>query len=101
METKQKRKKLTTALEYYDEHLFYLNLKLDKDEITTEEYLEARQKLYYKCKLFERKQIVKASFVNYWQGKIHSDGGDVEYKGAQDYYNKTYGILEPNGSHRK
>lgn len=96
-----KNKQFKTALDYYDYHLIMLNYDFDSTDMTVHEYLEKKQKLYYKSKLYERKQILKASFVSYWQGKSSINGEDLKYKGGQDYYNKTYGYLESDGSNRK
>jgi hypothetical protein len=95
MKTKQ------TALEYFDTNLFSLNLKLDEYEITIEEYMVARSQLYHKCKLLERKQILNASSIAYTEGKKNHENESPKYRGAQDFYNKTYGILNINGSNGK
>ena len=61
MDTKQ----FKTAIDYYDYHLAMLNYDFDSTDMTGNEYLEKKQKLYYKSKLYERKQIIKASFISY------------------------------------
>jgi hypothetical protein len=86
-----------TALEYFDNNLFSLNLKLDEYKITIEEYMVARSQLYHKCKLLERKQIINASSIGYADGKAKFENNNPTYKGAQDFYNKNYGILNTNG----
>jgi hypothetical protein len=96
-----KNKKFMTALEYWDIHSFSLMVKFENNELSNEEYIDARNKLFYKCKLFEKKQIVNASKTGYLEGKINCEGGENKYRGAQDYYNKIYGILNTNGSNGK
>jgi len=91
-------KKKQTALEYFDTNLFSLNLKLDEYEITIEEYMVARSQLYHKCKLLERRQILNASSIGFADGKTNCENANPKYRGAQDFYNKNYGILNTNGS---
>jgi hypothetical protein len=76
--------KMITAVEWLDNELWKLRLKLRGAEISFDFYCEQEVKLIKQAKAMEKEQIEDA----YWEG-----GQDVPMSAKQckQYYNETYG----------
>ena len=73
--------KKKTAVEFYDQQLHILDLRLKSGSITIGEYFTLKSELYTQAKQMEKEQIKEAYNKNP-QGYNHT---------AEDYYQSKYG----------
>ena len=75
--------KQISAVEWYENRIFILQIQLEKKEISLGEYSVTRVELFKQAKAMEKEQIRMAFTDGKWDGKfMHSD--------SEQYYNETY-----------
>lgn len=75
-----------TAVDFYDQQLHILDLRLKSGSITIGEYFTLKAELFSQSKQMEKEQILDA--VDY----------GPDYNKAEDYYESKYGKDETQGN---
>ena len=70
-----------TAVEWYDQQLNIIDLRLKSESITITEYFRLKSELYDQAKAMEKEQIKDAWLNSLTKG---------DYNSAEEYYNKTF-----------
>jgi hypothetical protein len=71
--------KQISAVEWYENRIFILQIQLEKKEISLGEYSVTRVELFKQAKEMEKEQIIEA----------HSDGRKRQIENSEQYYNET------------
>jgi hypothetical protein len=72
--------KQISAVEWYENRIFILQIQLEKKEISLGEYSVTRVELFKQAKAMEKEQIIEA----------HSDGRKRQIENSEQYYNETF-----------
>lgn len=76
--------KKQTAVEWYDQQLHILDLRLKSGSITISEYFTLKAELYNQAKAMEKEQIVEACKHGYGSTAIFRN------ELSKQYYNETF-----------
>ena len=72
--------KQISAVEWYENRIFIMQIQLKKKEISLGEYSVTRVELFKQAKAMEKEQIIEA----------HSDGRKRHIENSEQYYNETF-----------
>lgn len=86
--------KQKTAVDFYDQQLHILDLRLKSGSITIGEYFTLKSELYTQAKQMEKEQIELAFFEGKNDGAFMERYSDYKHITANEYYNETYGKYE-------
>jgi hypothetical protein len=76
--------KQISAVEWYENRIFILQIQLEKKEISLGEYAVTRVELFKQAKEMEKEQSLEDYSVGYSNGQVDSN------RTANQYYNETY-----------
>jgi hypothetical protein len=76
--------KQISAVEWYENRIFILQIQLEKKEISLGEYSVTRVELFKQAKEMEKEQSLEDYSVGYSNGQVDSN------RTANQYYNETY-----------
>ena len=86
--------KQISAVEWYENRIFILQIQLEKKEISLGEYSVTRVELFKQAKEMEKEQIEDFfnAGVRYGSGSVMSTewGEDTEEYNFEQYYNETF-----------
>ena len=84
--------KKISAVEWYENRIFILQIQLENKEISLGEYAVTRVELFKQAKAMEKEQIIEAHFTSSGCNSfdVATDRVNSAYKAAQIYYQETY-----------
>lgn len=83
--------KQQTAVEFYDQQLHILDLRLKSGSITIGEYFTLKSELFAQSKQMEKEQMDKACGDWWNEGASYMYEGKRKYESFEQYYESKYG----------